>query len=106
MKLKTTAKEVKRVSKVVLKIRYGYLQTLLKYETPVAYTSGSDGWFSDIYMYAGGTICVGRKPFGQEADSELIDEFENKARKVVDEFGYSRERMNNLIESFIEKATK
>lgn len=51
MKFKTTNKAIKQnySQNYILNIGYCDLQTLLKYESPRAYTSGIYGWNYDLY---------------------------------------------------------
>lgn len=115
MKIKTTMKEVKATSKAVLKINDNKLATLLRYESPTAYTAGTHGWNSDIYRIGSITISTGSRAFGQEVNTELVKEFENKAKELANKLDrlpknyngdFKKREMYNLIEEFIEKATK
>lgn len=113
MKLKTTMKEVKATSRVILKVGYCDLATLLRYESPYAYTAGVYGWNSDIYVFNGVTIVTGYRPFGQSVDYDLVEEFEERARALVDELDrlkydgdFKQNKMRELLEEFIKEATK
>lgn len=117
MKLKTTMKEVKATNRVILKVGYCDLVTLLRYESPYAYTCGVYGWNADIYAVNGVAIVTGYRPFGQNVDSELILEYEERANALADELDniplpfsgrsdYKRDKMAELITEFIEKATR
>lgn len=117
MKLKTTMKEVKATNRVILKVGYCDLVTLLRYESPYAYTCGVYGWNADVYVFNGVTIVTGYRPFGQSVDYNLVEEYEQRARELADELDnmplpfrgrsdYKRDKMAELIAEFIEKATK
>ena len=117
MRFKTTMKEVKATSRIILKVGYCDLDTLLRYETPYAYTCGVYGWNADIYAVNGVTIVTGWRPFGQNLDCDLVDEFEERARALADELDnlpqpfkydgdFKRGKMLELIEEFIKEATK
>ena len=56
MKIKTIMKEVKATSKAVLKINDNKLATLLRYESPTAYTTGTHGWNTRLEHTAGTQI--------------------------------------------------
>lgn len=117
MRFKTTMKEVKATNKVILKVGYCDLATLLRYESPYAYTTGTYGWNADIYVVNGAAIVTGYRPFGQNVDSQLILEYEDRANALANELDnmplpfrgrsdYKRDKMAELIAEFIEKATK
>lgn len=113
MRFKTTMKEVKATSRIILKVGYCDLVTLLRYESPFAHTSGVYGWNADIYAVNGVTIVTGYRPFGQSVDYDLVEEFEERARALVDELDrlkydgdIKKSKMLELIEEFIKEATK
>lgn len=117
MRFKTTMKEVKATSRVILKVGYCDLATLLRYESPYAYTAGVYGWNADIYAFGSAAIVTGYRTFGQSVDYDLVEEYEQRARKLADELDnmplpfrgisdYKRNKMAELIAEFIEKATK
>lgn len=117
MRFKTTMKEVKATSRIILKVGYCDLVTLLRYESPFAYTSGVYGWNADIYAVNGVTIVTGYRPFGQSVDYDLVEKFEERARALADELDnlphpfkydgdFKKSKMLELIEEFIKEATK
>ena len=113
MKFKTTMKEVKATSRVILKVGYCDLATLLRYESPYAYTCGVYGWNADIYVFNGVTIVTGYRPFVQNVDYDLVEEFEERARALADELDrlkydgdFKQGKMRELIEEFIKETTK
>ena len=54
MKFKTTQKEIRANFNKIICVPYCGLQTLLSYESPVAYTVRREGWAADIYDMGGG----------------------------------------------------
>ena len=56
MKFKTTQKEIKASYKNIIKVGYCELQTLLRYEEPIAYTTRREGWGADIYRIDNNTV--------------------------------------------------
>lgn len=58
MKFKTTQKAIKANYNTIICVPYCGLQTLLNYESPVAYTVRREGWAADIYDMCGGVAIV------------------------------------------------
>lgn len=56
MKFKTTQKEIRANYNKIICVPYCGLQTLLSYESPVAYTVRREGWAADIYDMGGGYL--------------------------------------------------
>lgn len=119
MKYKTTKKAILSNYPNVIKVGYCSLQTLLKFESPVAYTcSRAYGWQADIYEITFDTVIVtGYAPFGNIVpDYEVIKEYEEKAQEESDlawnrcDFSsqaYSDEvnAMDALLHEFIARVT-
>ena len=106
MKFKTTNKEVKSQSTVILKVGYCNLQTLLREQEATAYTSGVDGWHSDIYYINGVTISTGYQPIGLSIDYAIIKDYESKAIAIASDYNLTWEeqaaKINELLYEFIE----
>jgi hypothetical protein len=81
MKFKTTNKELKQNGGKLYAVGYCHLQELLKYETPVAYTCGRDGWKADIYQFDGFMLATGYStpPHATWIDYKDAQELERKA---------------------------
>lgn len=83
MKFKTTKKEIMGNYPRVICVGYCNLQTLLAYQTPVAYTCGTYGWNADIYDFgadADAVIVTGYSPFGNfKAGYALCRKYEKLA---------------------------
>lgn len=84
MKFKTTQKEIRANYDKIICVRYCGLQTLLSYESPVAYTVRREGWGADIYDMGGGVaIVTGDAPFGNiRPPYELCKRYETQAEKI------------------------
>lgn len=110
MKFKTTQKEIKANYGNIIKVDYCDLQKLLKYESPVAYTSGIYGWNADIYDMGGGVaIVTGYAPFGNIRPSyELREKYEKEAGKVCHNYSYeeARKALQELQKKFVEEVLK
>lgn len=107
MKFKTTRKAVTESSNTILKVGYCDLAYLLKFEEPIAYTSGVYGWNADIYKLDGLTIVTGYRPFGNYENYDLVHEYEDKARKIAGDYNTPweerRDAVNKLLDEFINK---
>lgn len=112
MKFKTTEKAIKANYSKIIKVGYCNLQHLLQYETPMAYTCGLSGWKADIYNIEGTLIVTGYQPFGNiTGNYDLYQKYEKKAEKILysdKNFSYKvkKNRLNKLINQFIEEVTK
>lgn len=112
MKFKTTQKAIKANYNTIICVLYCDLQTLLNYESPVAYTVRREGWAADIYDMGGGVaIVTGYAPFGNVRPSyELLEQYETGAEKI--RYNYSlaweeqREQLKQLTRAFIEEVTR
>ena len=58
MKYHTTQKAARNSSKIVLSVGYCELQNVLKYERPIAYNAGVNGWNFDLYLLEHGISLV------------------------------------------------
>ena len=83
------------------------MQTLLSYESPVAYWVLREGWGADIYDMGGGVaIVTGYAPFGNIRPSyELRKWYETQAEKIRYDYSLSynqqREDLKILARDFI-----
>ena len=107
MKFKTTRKAIVNGSTKLVYAGYCDLQTLLRNHSPIAYTSGVYGWNFDVYEVNGLTICTGYRGMpGRRANN--IDEYERKARAIMDEYTRNYEErcadVENLLNEFIAQA--
>lgn len=83
MKFKTTQKAIKSGYSTIICVPYCGLQSLLHYESPIAYTTRREGWAADIYDMGGGVaIVTGYAPFGNiRPDYETRQKYEIAAEK-------------------------
>ena len=107
MKFKTTKKEMKNYYSKILSIGYCSLQSLLYYEDPIAYSSGSNGWSCDYYKFDNLIICTGYSRIGEEVNYDLVREYEKKANKLRDKCSWKKidEKMKKLIKEFIKEVS-
>lgn len=107
MKFKTTQKEIRANFNKIICVPYCGLQTLLSYESPVAYTVRREGWGADIYDMGGGVaIVTGYAPFGNIRPSYKLREwYETQAEKIRYDYSLSynqqREDLKILARDFI-----
>lgn len=82
MKFKTTRKAIVNGSSNIVSVGYCDLSTLLRYHSPIAYTSGVYGWNFDVYEVNGLTICTGYRGMpGRTANN--VHKYEQAARDVL-----------------------
>lgn len=102
MKFKTTAKAIRNGYHKIISVGYCDLQSLLCYESPIAYSCGVYGWNFDVYDINGVAIATGYRGMPSKntnAPYSLIREYDEKAENKT-----SEER-KALLKEFIEKAT-
>ena len=110
MKLRVTQKEIKSKFSKIISVPYCSLQTLLNYESPIAYTARREGWAADIYDMGGGVaIVTGYAPFGDVRPTyELRERYEKQAKAICYNHPISwteqREQLRQLAEDFIVEA--
>lgn len=110
MKFKTTQKEIRANYNKIICVPYCGLQSLLNYESPVAYTVRREGWAADIYDMGGGVaIVTGYAPFGNIRPSyELRERYEKQAEKIRYDYSLSydrqRESLKSLARDFMKEA--
>ena len=109
MKFKTTQKAIRANYNKIICVPYCGLQTLLNYESSVAYTVRREGWAADIYDMGGGVaIVTGYAPFGNIRPSyELRERYEKQAEKIRYDYNLSyeqqRESLKSLARDFIKR---
>lgn len=112
MKYKTTQRAIKEGYSFIIKVSYCRLQTLLAYESPVAYTVRREGWAADIYdIGGGGAIVTGYAPFGNIVPGyEFNREWEEKAEKIRYDYSLSwevqRDKMKDLVREYVKAVLK
>ena len=105
MKFKTTRKAIISGSPRLVSVGYCDLQTLLRYHSPEAYTSGVYGWNFDVYEIHGLTICTGYRGMpGRKAKN--AEEYERKAREAVETLGWeeAEAEVERLLTEFCNQA--
>ena len=85
----------------VLKVGYCQLQMLLRFEEPIAYSSGVYGWSCDYYQIGSVYICTGYNPIGKEINHSIIKKYETAADAIE-----TKEAMTILLNQFIQEALK
>lgn len=105
MKYKTTRKAVVAGSPCLVSVGYCDLQTLLRYHSPIAYTSGVYGWNFDVYEIHGLTICTGYRGMpGRRANN--IRKYEQAARDALERLDWkeAEQEIERLLTEFCAQA--
>ena len=87
-KIKASKSEIKD-NYYIISSGYCSMQYLLRYESPVAYSSGVYGWSCDYYDINGVVISTGYSPINSKntnASYELIKKYELKASKIENDY--------------------
>lgn len=84
LKMNVTRKYLRNNFTNIISVPYCALQDLVRYESPLWYTSGIYGWNADVYIIDIDTIIVtGYRPFGNIHPAHaLIDKFNRAAQKA------------------------
>ena len=106
MKFRTTQKEIKNGYGYIFSIPYCDAWHLLRGREPEAYTAGVYGWNADIYSHGGVAIVTGYRPFGKATPRELLKKYEQKARKIYEDYNIKKydtkiKKINKLLDEFI-----
>lgn len=105
MKYKTTRKAVVAGSSNLVSVGYCDLQTLLRYHSPIAYTSGVYGWNFDVYEVHGLTICTGYRGMpGRTANN--VRKYEQAAQEALKRLDLreAETEIERLLEEFCVQA--
>ena len=117
MKYKTTKKAVQSNYRNIIRVGAVELYYLLKFTEPTAYTSGVYGWNADVYDFDNVAIVMGYRPFGNitpdydivekynQLGREIYEEEHNPAKDWNEEQEEKENRLNQLIQKFIEELT-
>ena len=107
MKFKTTKKEMKQGYVKILSIGYCELQNLLYYTSPIAYSSGSYGWYCDYYDIDNVCISTGYSPIGKTVTYDILKKYDNKASEIIGDYNISyderKKKVNGLLLKFIKE---
>lgn len=82
MKTQTTKKSIVNNFNTY-SISYCAAQYLFRYLNAEHFTCGVYGWNSDIYTFGNIAISTGYRPFGKQLNYDLVNQFENAARKIA-----------------------
>ena len=100
---KTTAKAIKDGYYKIISVGYCELQSLLKYESPIAYASGYYGWNFDVYDVDGVAIVTGYRGAPSKNSScsyALVKKYEDKSQ------GKTANELKLLLAEFIKATDK
>ena len=108
MKFKTTRKAIKANSRIILKVGYCDLQSLLYFKEAEAYTCGVYGWNADIHMFGNVTVVTGYRPFGNYSNYDLVREYDEKAYKIARDYKNidwetRKNEVSKLLDEFVNK---
>ena len=108
MKFKTTQKAIKQGYANVIQVPYCALQRLLSCESPVAYTTRTEGWGADIYQFGNTAIVTGYAPFGNiRPGYEVNQSYEERAtQRGFYKWEEKKAILSGLIEEYIREVTQ
>lgn len=101
LKMNVTCKYLRNNFTNIISVPYCDLQDLLRYETPLWYTSGIYGWNADVYLVDIDTcIVTGYRPFGNVHPSHELTGTFNRAAQKAD----TPEKCQYLLTTFAKEA--
>lgn len=110
MKFRTTKKAINEGYYYILSAGYCDMQTLLKYQNPIAYSTRAEGWACDYYDFDGVCICTGYAPITSKhtkADYKTICEYEKRALQIdcnINDYYERKQKIEELLTEFIREA--
>lgn len=100
MTLRTTKKSVEENFCKIYGVGYYRLDSLLRYEKPVAHLRGPKGWKCDIYNLGDGiALATGHEPIGKRINSNLTTKYNLMAKQANHDYATIKE----LIKQFKEE---
>lgn len=106
MKFKTTKKAMRDNYNNILSVGYCSMQYLLKYQEPIAYSAGTNGWACDYYIIDNVLISEGYSPLNNKNttyDYDTLNKYESMAREVVYNYELSWEEQKELVNELLYK---
>ena len=105
MKLRTTRRNMENNFHKIVRIGYCDAQSLLRYQSPFAYSCGVYGWNGDYYNIDGVLIATGYRSLPNsrnvKCDYNTVKEYENRAEKAK-----NAEEVNAILKDFIARITE
>ena len=99
-KINTTRKYVCGRFTNIICVPYCGLQDLLRYETPLCFTSGIYGWNADVYMIDFETcIVTGYRPFGNIRPTYALNDVFNRTAQKAD----TPEKCKDLLNAYVKE---
>lgn len=105
MSAQVTRKFVVNSCSNIKKCGYGDLAYLLRYQNPTYFTAGVYGWNFDVYLLPCLTLCTGYRGIPGER-LEGIKEYEDKARKIYEDFSLNYEQKVATIATLLDEFCK
>ena len=110
MKVKVTAKEIRKSFDNIILINYCGLQWLLRSLNANYYTCGIYGWNSDIYVINNNTcIVTGYRPIGNiKPDYNLVKKYNDLAGKIHSKnysYDQRKTKLEKLLNQFVKEVT-
>lgn len=104
MKIKATKKEMVNEYYRILGTGYCTIQNLLRYQNPIAYSAGKNGWSCDYYNVDGILISTGYNPINSKnmiSDYNIINKFEIEAQKIVYSSDMDYKQREKIINQYL-----
>jgi len=113
MKFRASKKEMRNNYYYVIGVGYCVMQFLLEFESPIAYSTRTEGWACDYYDIGGVLISTGYAPLGSKnvnIDYITIREYDSRACEIAHDYSLAHEerekQVKALLKELIEKAKK
>lgn len=108
MKIKATRKQMRSYDKII-SIGYCHTQSLLRYQEPIAYSAGVNGWDCDYYLIGDVLISTGYRPIKGNCPCSysLVEKYESMAREASSlDYEMSKKAVNIILDRFIDEVSQ
>lgn len=111
MKFKATKKEMREGYYTI--IQASNIDMLLRYNSPIAYSTRAEGWACDYYDIGGILISTGYAPLkgrGSKTNYEIETQYNNQARAIQENYDTTyedrKEATQKLLREYVKEVTK
>ena len=111
LKLKATKKTMREGYYSIISIGYCDAEALLNYQSPIAYSTRTEGWACDYYDVNGVLISTGYSPLSDKNakhDHKAVREYNDKARTIIHsdiDYEAKKEQVTSLLTAMVTELT-
>jgi len=109
MKARVTKHDMKSRFDQIICIGYCDAQSLLRDQTPFAYSARAEGWACDYYSVDGVLISTGYAPLksvNTQSNYNLVKKYEDQARAIASDYSMAHDQQAEKIEKLLQDYMK